>query len=116
MDDALPKFIVLFPLSYNDGREVPKKVLLDFKARLLALANGHTIAGTVEGAYRMADGKTAVDHSLEIWIVLREEYVPELEQLVAELGAELGQESMYLERCGSTVRFIPPRAARGSSS
>ena len=115
MDDGLPKFILLFPLRYNDGQEIPKKVLIEFKARLFALADGYTLAGTVEGAYRMANGEKAVDHSLQIWIVLEEEYVPELEQAVAELGAILGQESMYLERCDSNVRFIPPREARGNS-
>lgn len=115
MDDPLPKFILLVPLNYNDGRKVPKKVILDFKAKLFALAGGYTIAGTVEGAYPMADG-TKIEESLQIWIALKEEYVPELKRAVAELGADLGQESMYFERTGSMVDFIPPQPRNGDSS
>ena len=113
MDDPLPKFILLIPLRYNDGREVPNEVILDFQEKLYALGGGFTIAGTVEGAYRMADGTKQIDHSLQIWIGLREECVPELELLVAELGAKLGQESMYLERTGGAIHFIPPRKPGG---
>jgi hypothetical protein len=113
MDDPLPKFILLIPLRYNDGREVRNEVILDFEEQLFALGGAYTNAGTVEGAYRMADGRKQIDHSLQIWIALREEDVPELEILVAELGAKLGQESMYLERTGGSIHFIPPRKAGG---
>jgi len=113
MDDPLPKFILLFPLNYNDGRKVPKQVLLDFKEELFVLGAGFTEAGVVKGAYRMADGKTQIDHSLQIWIGLQEECVPELVRLVAELGAKLGQESMYLERSGGLIHFITPQPPKG---
>ncbi len=116
MDESLPKFILLIPLKYNDGREVPKKVLRDFREKLFALGGGFSIAGTVEGAYRMADGTKQIDHSLQIWIGLEEENFPALERAVAELGAELGQESMYLERTGGTIYFIPPQPPGGGSS
>jgi len=112
MDDPLPKFILLVPLKYNDGRQVPKKVLLDFQEELYALGGGFTIAGTVEGTYRMADGTKQIDDLLQIWIGLDEEFFPHLERAVAELGAELGQESMYLERTGGTIHFIPPKSAK----
>ncbi|MEE8452105.1 MAG: hypothetical protein V3R99_09330 [Thermoguttaceae bacterium] len=116
MDEPLPKFVLLIPLNYNDGGEVLKKVILDFKEKLFALGGGFTEAGTVEGAYRMADGKKQIDHSLQIWIGLKEQYVPELEQAVGELGSKLGQESMYLERTGGMIHFIPPRPPTGDSS
>ena len=115
MDDTLPKFILLIPLKYNDGRKVPKKVIVDFKEKLFVLGGGFTEAGTVEGAYRMEDGKKQIDHSLQIWIGLKEEFIPELEQVVGELGSELGQESMYLEHPGGMIHFIPPQPPRGDS-
>ncbi len=96
MDDPLPKFILLVPLYYNDGRKVPEQIILDFQEKLFALVSGFTIAGTVQGAYRMEDGKRQMDHSLQIRIGLKEEYLADLERVVAELGAEPGQESMYL--------------------
>jgi len=112
MDDPV-KFILLVPLRYNDGTEVPNKVILDFQERLFALGGGFTVAGTVEGAYRMEDGSKQIDHSLQIWIWLKEDYVPDLERAVAELGAKLGQESMYLERTGSSLGLIPPKPRGG---
>ncbi len=108
MDSSLPKFILLIPLKYNDGSEVPKEVILDFQQELFALGGGCTNAGTVEGAYRMEDGSKQVDQLLQLWVGLPDECVPELERLVARLGAILGQESMYMERSGGRIRFIPP--------
>ncbi len=88
-------------------------MLLDFQERLLVLGGGYTVAGTVQGAYRMADGKTQIDQSLQIWIVLKEEYVSELETVVAQLGTTLGQETMYFERTGGSVDFIAPEPPEG---
>jgi hypothetical protein len=113
MDDSLPKFILLVPLNYNDGTEVPKEIILDFEMELFALGGGCTNAGTVEGAYQMADGSRQVDQLLQLWIGLPEEYVPELETLVGQLGKKLGQESMYFERTGSRITFIPPQCSGG---
>ncbi len=109
MDDSLPKFILLIPLNYNDGTEISKEVILDFEEELFAIGGGCTNAGTVEGAYRMADGSKQIDQLLQLWIGLPEEFVPDLESLVGKLGATLGQESMYFERTGSRISFIPPQ-------
>jgi len=116
MGDPLSKFILLIPLNYNDGRRVPEEVLLNFEDRLFALGGGFTDDGTVRGAYRMADGTRQIDHSSKYWIWLKEECVPDLKQAVAELGAELGQESMYLERTAGTLDLIPPQPPKEGSA
>ncbi len=116
MDDPLSKFIVFVPLYYNDGRKVPRKVILDFEDRLYFLGGAFTDKGTVRGAYRMADGKKQIDHSAEYWIWLKEECTAELRQVVAELGAKLGQETMYLERTAGTLDLVPPQLPKGGSS
>jgi len=113
MDEPLPKFILLVPLNYNDGTEVPEDVILEFQEALYGLGGAFTIAGTVKGTYRMADGTRQSDELLQIWIGLEEELFPQLEQAVAQLGAKLGQESMYLERTGGMIHFIQPRPSRG---
>lgn len=113
MPEPVSKFIVLVPLRYNDGTPVANEVILEFQEALLGLGCGITIAGTVEGAYRMADGRTQIDHSLQVWIGLAEDRVPELERLVAGIGAKLGQESMYLERTGGQIHFILPPQPEG---
>jgi len=116
MDEPLPKFILLIPLNYNDGTEVPQDVILEFQETLFALGGAFTSAGTVEGTYRMADGTRQSDELLQLWIGLKEELFAQLEQAVAELGAKLGQESMYLERTGRMIHFVRPRPARGGKS
>ena len=109
MDEPLPKFVLLVPLTYNGGTAIPEDVILDFQEQLFALGGGFTVAGTVQGAYRMADGTKQVDDLLEMWIGIHEEDVSELRQLVGKLGAQLGQESMYFEQTGSKIHFIPPQ-------
>ena len=57
----------------------------------------------------MKDGTKQIDHSLQVWIGIREDFVADLKQLVGRLGAKLGQESMYFERTGGSIEFIPPQ-------
>jgi hypothetical protein len=109
MDEPLLKFILLVPLNYNDGTEVPKEIILDFQDKLFLLGGAFTNAGTVKGAYRMEDGSKQVDDSLQLWIGLTDERIADLELLVGRLGARLGQEKMYLERTGSQIHLIPPQ-------
>ena len=92
----------------NDGTEVDSEVILDFQEQLFVNFNGFTNGGTVEGAYKMADGKKAIDHTTQYWIGIHESKYELLRSLVAELGQKLGQESMYLESTGSTIDFVKP--------
>jgi hypothetical protein len=108
---AREKYVLLFPLTFNDGSKVPKKVLEAFKDELFVLAGGYTIAGTVTGAYRMKSGGKQVDKLLEVWVAPEDKDVPALRQVVGVYAGKLGQESMYFERTGSTVEFVPPLPA-----
>ena len=63
----------------------------------------------------MKDGTKQVDQSLEIWAAVLEEDVPALKRLVATYAGILGQESMYLERTGGTVEFVPPLNEGGTT-
>ena len=109
MHPPLPKYLLLVPLQYNNGQPVPESVILDFQENLFSLGGGFTIAGTVKGAYKMADGTRQMDDSLQLWIGIPDDLYPELEWLVGELGTALGQETMYLEKTGGTIHFIPAR-------
>ena len=106
MDDPLQKYIALVPLSLNDGTPVEPETILEFKEQLYLLADGWSVPGTVEGAYKMADGKKQIDHTLQFWIWIRKSQYSELRQVVSELGAKLGQESMYLERTFASLDFV----------
>ena len=107
MSDPPAKYLVLVPLQYNNGDPVSPETILDFKEELFLLAGGYSIPdGTVEGAYKMNDGKKQIDHSLQFWVVLPKSQYAELESVVVQLGKKLGQESMYLEEIHSAVRFV----------
>ncbi|MEE9601907.1 MAG: hypothetical protein V3V75_01275, partial [Thermoguttaceae bacterium] len=45
----MSKFVLFVPLYYNDGRKVPKKVILDFEDRLYVLGGGFADKGTFRG-------------------------------------------------------------------
>lgn len=106
MDDSLQKYIALLPLNANDGKPVDAETVVEFKERLFLLADGWTVTGTVEGAYRMADGSQQIDHSLQFWIWISVSRYDQLREIVAEFGKRLGQESMYLERAEGSLDFV----------
>lgn len=108
MSASKNKYVLLVPLRYNDGRAVPDDVLDAMLDQLFVLAGGYTIAGTVKGAYRMADGMRQEDESLQVWIAIEEVEAAELRQLVATFGRRLGQEAMYFERTAGTIEWIAP--------
>ena len=74
------------------------------------LAGGYTVAGEVEGAWRLKDGTKQVDRSAQYWVVVDEGQIQELKALVATFTQLLGQEAMYLERVEGFVEFIQPPA------
>ena len=111
MDDSLSKYLVLVPLAFNDGSPVPEEAILEFEEQLFVLGGGFTVAGTARGAYRMADGKKQIDHSLIFWIWVNDGQYENLRSIVSELGGKLGQEFMYLERTSASLDLVPPPEA-----
>lgn len=108
-----PKYLMLLPLTYNDKSKVPKSVRSQILDELFALAGGYHIGGVGKGAYRMKSGQKKVEYTLEVWVAVEEEDVLSLEAMVGRFAAMLGQESIYLERTGGTVEFIPPSPVGG---
>ncbi len=103
------KVVLLLPLTFNDGSEVPRPVLERIFEELFAAFNGYTIAGEVEGAYRMQSGAKQIDTCLEVWVLV--EAAKELDSLrkkAAQFCKTLGQECLYFERTGALVELIPP--------
>src|SRR5438045_2777716 len=105
---AKVKYVLLLPLTYNDGSEIPKGVHDQIEEEIFLFAGGYRYGGTGKGAYRMQSGEKQIDITAEVWIVIDDEDEAALKQLVAKFAAVLGQETMYLERTGGVVDFIPP--------
>jgi hypothetical protein len=108
MDVGLPKWTIQIPLTYNDGSEIPRDVLDQIKDEIFVLSNGYQIGEPITGAYQMADGTRKVEKMLPISLGVLDENVPDLEKMTAKFAAVLGQETLYLERTGGTMYFIPP--------
>ncbi len=100
--------VVLIPLTYNDGAQVPETVLGAIEDEIYRTFHGWTIEGTIKGAYRMRTGQKRVEELQKVSIILAASQVPALEAMVARWCARLGQEAMPLEISDSTVKFIPP--------
>ena len=101
--------IVLIPLTYNDRTQVPQDVLLDIFEEIYAAFHGWTEEGIVKGAYRMQTGQKQVENLLKVSVILDESQIPELEAMVAQWCARLGQEAMLLKIADFVVKFVPPQ-------
>ncbi len=112
----LRKVTLLIPLTFNDGSAAPGEVLKAIREEIFVAFNGWTVAGEVEGAYRMEQtGHKQIDRLLEVWVVVEDMDLPQLRQMVAKFGARLGQESMYFEVGMSAVEFIPSLSKENQS-
>ena len=100
------KCLILLPTNYNDGQPVEPAKLENCLGRLDSLIGGHTVDGTCEGVYRMADGTYAHDTNLKVWACIEEKEIPGLRKLAGDFAVELGQESIYLEQTSTTVEFV----------
>jgi predicted RNA methylase len=102
------KCIILLPLAYNDGGEVPIRVISRILRDIDEEFDGHTIAGTAEGAYRMSDGSMAADTTLVVWVACDPERIAVLRRMASRFARILKQESIYFEITDSRVEFVGP--------
>ncbi len=100
------KCLLLLPTNYNSGDPVDPAKLESCLARLDSLIGGHTVDGTCQGVFRMADGSYSRDVNLKVWACVEEGNVPALRKLAGDFAIELGQESIYFEQTATTVEFV----------
>ncbi len=112
----LRKCILLLPTSYNDGTEVPPGVLTDILKSIDDVFDGHNVAGTCEGAYRMDNGDLVHDRCLLVWVVVDAERVDELRQHARRFASVLKQESLYFEVTEAVPEFLRPLPETGEVS
>ncbi len=102
------KCIILLPLQYNDGSEVPISVINGIKREIDEEFDGHHVAGAGHGTYRMANGSTASDNTLEVWVAFDSDKIDVLRKMVSRFARILKQEKIYFEVMDSEVEFIGP--------
>ena len=109
----LRKCVLLLPLAYNDGTAVPGAVLAEILRDIDDAFHGHTVAGTCQGAYRMAGGQLVHDESLIVWVVVDAGRVEELGEHARRFARMLKQESLYFELTEAAPEFIRPLPGSG---
>ena len=106
----LKEATVLIPLTANDGTPFPPEALDAICNEIFDTFHGWTIEGTVTGAYPMqATGQKRVEELLKVSIILDASRVAQLEGLVRQWCARLGQEVMLLKVADLVVKFVPPQ-------
>jgi hypothetical protein len=106
----LKEAIVLLPLTYNDGAEVPQETIDAICDEIFSMFHGWTIEGNVKGAYQMqVSGQKRVENLLKVSIILDMSRVSKLEEMVGRWCARLGQEVMLLKIADLMVKFVPPQ-------
>ena len=98
----MKKCLFLIPTTYNDGKPVPSKVMLDVWDELFVTFGPFSQDGVTEGLWEMKDGTRIKDHSLKIWIVIEEEKVPLLKELIKKIARLLEQETIYFDMMVAT--------------
>lgn len=102
------KCIILLPLAFNDGKEVPSKLISQILREIDEVFDGHHIAGTGQGSYRMKNGEMAHDTTLDVWIAFNPDKREVLKKMVGRFARMLKQETIYFEDMDSVVEFIKP--------
>ena len=105
----LKKCILLLPIAYNDGTEVPAAVLSGILQSIEEKFDGYTIDGQpCTGVYKMEDGSKARDTTIKVWVAVEPEHVDEARTLAARFAGLLKQESLYFEVTEAEVEFVRP--------
>ncbi len=102
------KCIILLPLTYNDGSEVPSRVISGILRDIDKEFDGHRVAGTGPGTYRMANGSMASDNTEEVWVACDPDKIDVLRKMASRFARILKQESIYFELTESRVEFVGP--------
>jgi len=103
-----PKYVLLIPLTFNDGSPIPEQTLKETLTDLYQLCDGYFLGSKGTGAYRMKSGKKQVEELIEVWVAIEDSKSAALRRLVGKIASRLGQEAIYFERTGGTVEFIAP--------
>ncbi|TWT58917.1 hypothetical protein KOR42_23040 [Thalassoglobus neptunius] len=102
------KVTTFIPIHRNDGSPVSPEELQEISRKVWERFGGATLEGRVEGHWvDEQDGQHYQDTSLKLTVVSEPERLPELEQLVREIGRQLDQKAMYFEvKYFDGVRFL----------
>jgi hypothetical protein len=92
------KVTTLIPTRRNDGSRVSGRERAEIVAKFWQRFGGSTIEGKTQGDWvDPVDGTHYRDECWKLVVVTSPEQWPEVEQLIAEVGHDLGQKAMFVE-------------------
>jgi hypothetical protein len=97
----------VIPLQRNDGSPVAKKERRALVRKVVRRFNGATVRTDVRGHWVDEEGKYYNEPVQELKVVCALDRVGELEEVMHDIGRQLGQKEVYFEVCtGVQVRFL----------
>jgi hypothetical protein len=102
------KCVLLIPVYYNDGKEIPKEAIGRILDEIYEKFGGYTVAGATHGAYRMDDGGRADDDCFILWIAVEAEGIAVLKKMAARIAKTFKQESIWFEVAESDITLVRP--------
>jgi hypothetical protein len=90
------KVTTLIPTRRNDGSEVSRDELNGIVGLFYAAFGACTLDGTTQG-YWVNDGTLYQDECMKLFVACEESQLATAEQIVRDIGRQLGQLAMYLE-------------------
>ena len=112
----LRKCLLLLPTAYNDGTEIPPTVVAGILDDLYEVFGGHTVDGTCDGVYKMADGHKARDKCLKVWVAVEPNRLDELKKTAQRIAGVLRQEKLWFEVTYADVELLDPSQGTGEES
>jgi hypothetical protein len=91
----------LVPVNYNDGRPVEPEFFIQLKMALDRQFGGFRIVPPTEGCWQ---GQVELTHEIEVAVAPKR--IPELREVVIQIGRELGQTAMYFDAPPPSVEII----------
>lgn len=92
------KITTLIPIKRSDGRRLSLRERAQIVASFWQRFGGSTIEGKTQGDWVDPDDGTHYrDECWKLVVVTTPDRWPEVEELIVEVGRELGQKAMYVE-------------------
>lgn len=93
---AQVKVVFYLPLRDNDGRDLEAEWHAA-EDDLYGVTEGWTYLGTVQGAYKMADGVRSTDELRAYAVVIEEARLAEVQRVLEDYCAKTTQKAIYYE-------------------
>ncbi len=87
---------------------MPPDVMTSVLKSIEGAFDGSSVGGPIQGTYKMADGSTAKDTSIVVWVNVDPSRVDDVRKKAGVIARILKQESLYFEVTDIDGYYVPP--------